>query len=125
MRDQVKVVERKPSHSTATLDAATVNQRAASGLEAGQQDQCESERLRSEIFARSARVREKGHPTRILALLTDAYAPESGKDLLLAAKAVGAQFGAHLGNYRHHSVAVAHDGRKHGTPLRHWPNRAW
>jgi hypothetical protein len=36
------------------------------------------------------------------------YDLESRKDLLFAAKVVGAQFGAHLGNYRHYSVAVAH-----------------
>jgi hypothetical protein len=69
--------------------------------------------------ARNARVREKGHPTGIVAPLTDGSALESRNDLLFAAQAVGAQFGAHKGNDRHYSVEVAHACRGRGSPQKH------
>ena len=43
---------------------------------------------------------------------------------LPGAEEVGAQIGAHLGNYWHHSVAVARTSRGRDNPHKHWSNRA-
>ena len=61
----------------------------------------------------------KGVPEALWALLDCLTILESRTDLLFAAKVVGAQLGAHLGNYRHYSVAVAHACRGRGSLQKH------